>query len=135
MRPSESIRLVDAESEFATDQRFHTIEEKVIELRSRLASDFNHVFKSGGGNEGDPCAFSLQQGIGSDGGSVQQRERARGAGISHRLANFSESLGNGARWVVRRGKHFQSPEFAALHPYAVGERASGVDGDAKVGLR
>ena len=54
--------LFDAESEFAADQRLDTIEEKVIELRSRLASDFDHVFKSGGGNEGDPCAFSSEAG-------------------------------------------------------------------------
>src|SRR5208283_627811 len=118
--------LLNTESQVPADERRHTVEEKVIQARTRLPPDLNDVFKARRRNQRQAGAFPLQQSIGSDSGAVQQRGGFSGAGLSC-SANFFQSFGNRSRRIIGRRKHFQSFESAALFPHAVGERTSSVD--------
>ena len=48
-------------------------------MRTRLTSDFDHIFKSGGRDESYPRAFSLQEGVGADRRAMEKREVFRNA--------------------------------------------------------
>ena len=127
--------LLDAESQFPANQRRNPIKEKVIQARARLPSNLDDVFKSRRCNQRDAGAFPLQQSVGPDRGAVQQRKGSSSARLAIRPADFSQSFGNRARRIVGRRKYLQSFQSAALNPHAIGERASGVDCDAKRGMR
>jgi hypothetical protein len=49
-------------------------------------------------------------------------------GFAGDLAN---SIGDGLRWIRRRGENFQEADTSTLDPDAVGEGAAGIDGDAE----
>ena len=120
--------LDDAEAHTTLHQRRHTFECKVVKLRPILAADLDGVFKARGSNESYARAFALQQRVCADGGSVQQSHAAGSSDLRKRL-------GYGLRGIGRRGEDLDHAWPAALHPDAVGEGATGIDGNAERRLR
>jgi hypothetical protein len=49
--------FLDAEAHFASDERRDAIEEKIVEAWARLTANFDDVFESGGGDEGDASSL------------------------------------------------------------------------------
>ena len=121
--------LGDAKTHLAGNQRRNPVKEEVVELGPGLAADFENVFKSRCGHQRRARSGALQQGVGADGGAVQQRKRLVRSG------DFRHALENCPRRVVGSGEHFEQPYAATLHPNAIGEGAAGVDSDAKRFLR
>ena len=58
------------------DQRLYPIKEQIVEFRTRLAADFDCVFKTGCGDQGHPGSLALQQGVGANGGAMQKYGRS-----------------------------------------------------------
>ncbi len=48
--------------------------QKIVELGAGLASDFEHVLKASGGDEGDASAAALKEGVGADGRAADEIE-------------------------------------------------------------
>ena len=128
--PSLAVRSFDAEAEIFGDQRLDAVEEKIVELGAGLASDFDGVFESGGGDEGGARAFALEQRVGADGGAVEEDEFAVADAQSF-VDDLAEGFDDGLRGIGGRGKNFEHAEAACVEPDAVGEGAAGVDGDAE----
>ena len=61
----------DAEAKIGRDQRFDAVEEEIVELGASLASDFDGVFETGGGDQSGARAFAFQQSVRADCGAVQ----------------------------------------------------------------
>ena len=114
----------DAEAEIGGDQRLDAIEEEIVELGARLASDLDGVFESGGRDQSGARAFAFQQSVGADGGAVQDDEFAV-------VIDFAEGFDDGLGGIGWRGENFQHAQAAAVDPDTVGEGAAGVDGDAE----
>ena len=90
--------LCDSEAEGLRDQRFDPIEEKIVELGTGLAADLDGVFETFGCDQGNAGAFSLEDRIRADGGSVKKSDGRIGSDL---LDGFGDSLGR-VCWVWRR---------------------------------
>ena len=66
---------MNAEAEIFGRERFGLLKEKIVEFGAGLAADGDGVFKAGGGDKGDTRAFTFEQRIGADGGSVTHFNR------------------------------------------------------------
>ena len=120
--------LLHTETQFSRDQRLDSVEEKVIQARACLPPDLDDVFEPGGRDQCDAGAFSLQQGIRADRRSKQQRDAGSRPDLPQRLADR-------ARRVGRSREDLQGAQYAAFHPHAVREGASGINCDAQRGMR
>ena len=115
----------DAEAEIGRDQRFDAVEEEVVELGASLASDFDGVFETGGGDQGGARAFAFQQSVGADCGAVQDYQFTFGG-------DFAEGFDDGLGGIGGSGEDFQHAQAAGVvDPDTVGEGAAGVDGYAE----
>ena len=112
----------DPETQILRNEGRDPLEEEVVEGGTSLAADFDYVFETAGGDQCDARSFSLQEGIGSDGGAVQENQGGPGA-------NFQQSFADGARGITGSREDFESSEFSLLKPDAIGESASCIDGD------
>lgn len=114
----------DAKPQIVQHQRFYALKEEIVEPGSRLPANLNGIFESGGCDQRYARAFAFQERVGADGGSMQQY---KAVGDANSLQCGSDCLG----WVGRSRKHLQHPQAAIFSPHAVGEGATGVDGDAE----
>jgi len=97
--------------------------EPVVELGAGLATNGDGVFEALCGYERDAGAFALQHGVGADGGAVADFEWFA-------VCDLPESFEDGLRRIGRGGKELEDAELPVCEVDAVGEGASGVDGDA-----
>ncbi len=58
--------LPHSEAQGARHQRFGLLKQQVVELRSRLPSDFQDVLEAGSRNQRNAAALALQQRVGAD---------------------------------------------------------------------
>jgi hypothetical protein len=119
--------LAETQAPLARNQRRWGANEEIVELGTRLPSDFEDVLESRGRDQHHFSAASLQQSVGADGGATDELR----AGLSSALAlrpvdGRADRRGRigGRRW------YFQNLKFAAAKENAVGKGAAGVDGNA-----
>ena len=100
----------------------------IVEIGAGLAGDGEGVFKSSSGDEGDACAFALEQSVGGDGGAVAN---FYGGGCDE-VRDFVDGFEDGAAGIVWRRREFEHTDAIADAVDAVSEGAAGVDGDGEV---
>ena len=64
--------LIDLEAEIARHEWPRLLEVDVVEVRPDLAADLQHVAEALGGDERGPWGLALDQGVGGDGGAVDE---------------------------------------------------------------
>ena len=106
----------------ARHERLGPVGPRVVERRPVLAGDLDHVGEALGGDQRDPGAPPLEQGVGGDRGAVG---RATPAGRRRRAGRRPRRRARLAR-VARRRRHLGD---RAVGGDEVGERAAGVDPD------
>jgi hypothetical protein len=87
-----------------------------------LAADFQKILESGRGDEGRPRAFSLEQSVGRDGGTVDYVD------LSCTSRSLVQTCEYHLRWRARirpEFERFQTPIVVKNHE--IGERAARVD--------
>ena len=125
--------LLDLEAEIARHERPRLLEMDIVEARPDLAADLQHVAESFGRDERGARRLALDQGVGGDGGAVDQvgngvrRDIAIGQDALDRV---EEALGG----VRGRGGDLRDPGRAAGfgEQHGIGERAADVDAEAEL---
>ncbi len=127
----EGLDLLAAGSQAASDphpvvpghQRREPVSHESIELGTVLAADLDDVLEAPVGDEDDPGAGPLQEGVGGHRGAVEEEEGL--AGPSQELpGSFQDRL----RRVCRGGADLQDLQVAAPEEEEVRERAARVHG-------
>ena len=116
--------FVDAEAEIFWDQWLDAIEEEVVEFGAGLASDFDGVFETAGGDESGARAFAFKSVLVPT--VVPCRRMKFGSG-----GDLLDGFDDGLRGIGGSRENFQHAEAARFDPHTVGEGAAGVDGDAE----
>src|ERR1700736_1414288 len=114
------------------NQGFWFLHKKVVELRSRLPSNFENVFESRGGYQGDVAAAAFEQSIGADSRPANQIKPAIIAENLGRAKLFAGLTHRRSDRFFRHGRlrrNFQNLQFPVTHEDAIGECSPGVDGD------
>src|SRR5262249_32557658 len=81
-------------------KNFRFLEKQVVKFRTSLAADFEHVFESLGGDQGNLTASALKQRVGSHGRAADEieLERSPGAETCH---DFAERVPHGGSRLSR----------------------------------
>ncbi len=109
------------------------VEEQVVHLRPVLPPDLQDVLEAGGGQEAEPGALLLQDGVGGDGGAVDEAGDLRGRLPAH-LEESLDAAPHPLDEVGRRRGHLGEVHgLLALEADHVGERPADVDADAQHG--
>ncbi len=124
--------LVDLDPKLARHQRDRRIDEEVVHVVATLPPDLDGVPEPGGGEEPDAGALSLDQGIGRQGGSVDEgahRGRSRPRLVQQGDHAFLDRLGG----VLGSRQQLADPDRAGdlVDPDEVGEGAADVHPDAR----
>lgn len=116
----------DSEAKFSGHKRLDSVEEKVVELGTRLAPDLDGVLEALRRDQSGARAFALKQRVRADRRAMEEDEIAVGLDLLY-------CVDNGLRGVVRRRENFQHAQTLSrrIDPDAVGEGAPSVDGDAQ----
>src|SRR6185503_13073232 len=114
-------------------RKMHHLADVAPAVAARAAHDVDRVLVAARGDEADPGAALLDDGVGAHGRAVRQEGdiAAELAELeAERLGARAERVHHAAREVRRRRGHLGGEELAgAVHDRAVGERAADVDAD------
>jgi hypothetical protein len=115
--------LVQAERQPGVDDGPARAHEDVVELWPGLSSDREDVLEAVRGDERDPCAATLQHGVGRHRGAMDDVQGACPVG---QICNPGE---DGPGRIVRGRFQFMYGEPRSRQPHEVGEGPAGVDAE------
>ena len=126
----EAHALAQLEAQRARHQRPGAPAAQVVEPRTVLALDLQHVAEAGGRDQRHPRPGALQHGVGSHRGAVDQQLDVLCADADP-VDDFADAENDAARRIVRRGDHLvkrQAPAFRSER-HQIGEGPPGIDAD------
>ncbi len=119
--------LVDFGAEFTRHRHGRFADAVVVQVRTRLAADLQHIAKAARGDEPDARALAFDDEVGGHRGAVAHVRdlRWRDTVIREHLA---DARGDGLGGIVRRGRHFVKVHHTGIlvDHREIGKRASDV---------
>ena len=102
---------------------------QVVQFRAALASDFQHVLEAQGGNEGGASPLPFQQGIGGDGGPVDEVGVAEPFRRYKLRAGFGDSPSDTPRRVCQSRCQLVDGQLTIPEHCDIGKSAADIDAD------
>ena len=126
--PSYSVRSRTPKRRVVGHERIRPRDENVVEVPARLPADDDHIFETFGRQQSGPRAFAFQQGIGRDGGSMNDfPDRATSS-------RSSPCMMASSGWCGVESS-LKTSNLAVLNDDEIGECSTGIDADSRIDPR
>jgi len=124
----------DAPAARRQERRSFRVHREVVRARALHPPEFEHVLEARGGEDGRHRALLLEDGVGGDGGAVDEAFDVAGLGPGDG-EDAAHGGVNALEQVLRRAGHLRERELAiAVERHDVGERAADVHADLHAAL-